>query len=52
MVWVEVREGANHTVISLDGLRVQVPRHRDIDPQMARITYKECEPKLGEDWWR
>lgn len=52
MTWVEVREGANHTVYALDGLRIPVPRHRDIDEQMAQIIYRECEPKLGAKWWR
>jgi hypothetical protein len=50
--WVEIREGARHTVYALDGLRIPVPRHRDIDEQMARVIYRECEPKLGKDWWR
>lgn len=50
--WVMVREGANHTVYALDGLRIPIPRHRDIDPQMARVIYKECEPKMGKDWWK
>lgn len=50
--WVVVREGARHTVYALDGLRIPVPRHRDIDGQMARVIYRECELKLGKDWWR
>ncbi len=49
--WVEIREGANHTVYGLDGLRIPIARHRDIDDQMCRVIYKECEPKLGEKWW-
>lgn len=50
--WVEVREGARHTVYALDGLRIPVPRHREIDDQMARVIFRECEPKLGKDWLR
>lgn len=50
--WVLVREGANHSVFALDGLRIPVPRHRDLDQQMARILYRECEEKLGKDWWK
>ncbi len=50
--WLEVREGANHTVYSLDGLMIPIARHREIDQQMARIIYRECELKLGEKWWR
>lgn len=50
--WTKAREGANHTVFSLDGLMVPIARHREIDNQMAQIIYRECEPKLGKDWWK
>lgn len=50
--WSEVREGANHTVFSLDGLMIPIARHNEIDNQMAEIIYKECADKLGKDWWR
>jgi hypothetical protein len=49
---VEVREGANHTVYSLDGLLIPIARHSEIDNQMAEIIYKECAAKLGRGWWR
>ena len=50
--WSEAREGANHTVFSLDGLMIPIARHNEIDYQMAEIIYKECADKLGKDWWR
>lgn len=50
--WDILREGANHTVYVLDGLRIPIPRHRDIAEGTTESIYKECEPKLGKDWWR
>jgi hypothetical protein len=46
------REGANHTVYRLDGVIIPIPRHREIDNQMAETIYRECADKLGEGWWR
>lgn len=46
------REGARHTVYSLSGLMIPIPRHREIDNQMAETIYKEAIEKLGEDWWK
>lgn len=50
--WAEAREGANHTVFSLDGLMIPIARHTEIDNRMAEIIFKECADKLGEDWWK
>ncbi len=52
LAWFKMREGANHTVYSLDGLLIPIARHNEIDNQMAEIIYKECAMKLGKDWWR
>lgn len=49
--WALRREGANHSVYSLGGLTIPIPRHSEIDEQLARKIYKECEPELGERWW-
>lgn len=51
-VRVEIVEGGRHTLVILDGLRVPVGRHNEIDNSMATIIYKEAEPKLGKDWWK
>ncbi|MFZ2242558.1 MAG: hypothetical protein WAV90_23920 [Gordonia amarae] len=45
-------EGANHTVIKLDGLVVPVPRHNEIDNNLVTGIYKEAAEKLGIDWWK
>lgn len=44
------REGGNHTIYTLDGLRIPIPRHNEI--HIATDIYKQCEPKLGKDWWK
>lgn len=50
--WEVQREGANHTVYSLDGLRIPISRGSSLDDGYARMVFKECEPKLGKGWWR
>lgn len=52
LTWDIHREGANHTVYRLDGLMIPIPRHPDIDEQLAQLIFKECEPKLGKRWWK
>lgn len=45
-------EGGSHSLVILDGLKVPVPRHNEIRESTARAIYKQCAPKLGEDWWK
>lgn len=47
-----VRSRGAHEVFSLDGLIIPVPRHREIAEGTARSILKQCEAKLGKDWWR
>jgi hypothetical protein len=51
-VEVTESEGGRHTLMILDGLRIPVPRHKEIPDRDAQNIYKEAEPKLGEDWWK
>lgn len=51
-VAIEQQEGGNHTLILLDGLRIPVGRHNELDNLLVVKIYKECEPKLGKDWWK
>ena len=37
-----VREGANHTVVSVNGNRFTVPRHREIGEQLAAEILKQA----------
>jgi hypothetical protein len=52
MDFTVAREGGRHTVYSLDGLMIPIPRHREIGEGLTEAIYKECEPKLGKGWWR
>ncbi len=46
------REGANHTIYSLDGLTIAIGRHNEFGHQYTEMIYKQCEPKLGKGWWK
>lgn len=46
------RNGSNHDVSTLDGLMIPVPRHSEVGNLFAEKVSKECEPKLGEGWWK
>lgn len=50
--WTLLRQGANHAVYDLDGVLVPIPRHAEIGEGLTREIYKQCEVKLGKDWWR
>lgn len=52
MAFDELREGANHTIYSLDGLMIPVGRHNELTNRYAEDVYRECEAKLGKRWWR
>jgi len=51
LIWLLVREGAEHEVWSLDGRLVVIPRHREINELTARGIRQELESKLGDRWW-
>ena len=46
------RPGANHDIWMLDGMMVPIPRHNEIPEPTVRGIYRECEGKLGKDWWK
>jgi hypothetical protein len=52
IAWDLDREGAQHTVYTLAGLPIPIPRHNEIHDRLAEEIFKECEPKLGKRWWR
>ncbi len=50
--WSRLRSTGAHEVWDCDGLRVSIPRHRDINELTAQAIMRSLEEKLGEDWWR
>ncbi|HZV50545.1 MAG TPA: hypothetical protein VFD49_12335 [Candidatus Dormibacteraeota bacterium] len=50
--WEFHREGGNHTVYRLGRTMIPVPRHLEIDEQLAETIFKECEVELGRRWWK
>lgn len=45
------RKGGNHDIWMLDGMMVPIPRHNEIPELTTTKIYRECEEKLGKDWW-
>lgn len=52
LIWASLRDKGAHEVFSLDGLRVSVPRHTEINELTARAILEHLEAKLGKDWWK
>ncbi|CAM3284747.1 Type II toxin-antitoxin system HicA family toxin [Williamsia muralis] len=51
--WEFVREGGNHSIYKLDGKQIAIGRHKgEVGNRYAETVYRECEDKLGKDWWR
>jgi len=50
--WQMLRQGSDHEVWELDGLRVVIPRHREINERTAGKILRLLEDKLGQGWWR
>ncbi len=51
--WGLAREGANHSIYKLDGKQIAIGRHPgEVGTRYAETIYRECEEKLGKDWWR
>ena len=52
VTWELDRQGHNHEVYRLGSTMVPIPRHTEIDNWTAEDIFKECEPELGERWWK
>lgn len=48
----EIEQGGRHEKANIDGLRIPIPRHREINDLTARSILRQAEDKLGKDWWR
>jgi hypothetical protein len=48
---VVYREGSNHSQLIIGNKKIPIPRHREIDENLARYIMKELEGELGEKWW-
>jgi hypothetical protein len=48
---VVFREGSNHSQLIIRNKKIAIPRHREIDENLARYIMKELESELGERWW-
>jgi mRNA interferase HicA len=50
--WRLVRDRGDHEVWSLDGVRVVVPRHREVNEMTALRIFLDLDCRLGSRWWR
>jgi mRNA interferase HicA len=50
--WTMLRSTGAHDVWACDGLRVSIPRHREINEMTAIAIMRTLAEKLGDDWWR
>jgi hypothetical protein len=47
-----IREGSRHEFWEVGGVRISIPRHRDINQWTAEAIMRDLDEVLGEDWWR
>lgn len=47
---VEVTEGGRHTIVSIDGLVIPVPRDNEVKELTTMAIYEEAAAKLGKYW--
>lgn len=47
-----LRDRGSHEVWSCGGVRVPVPRHRELNDLTVEGTFKRLEKVLGRGWWR
>ena len=47
-----LRGSGDHEIWSLDGMRVSIPRHNEINERTGKGVYRTLDEKLGKDWWR
>ena len=52
VAWTLQRHGSRHDVYRLGDEIIPIPRHDDIKNPTAWGIFKECEPQLGQDWWK
>ena len=50
--WMVIREGANHSLYQLGRVMIPIPRHSEIGAGLTEAIFKQCEPELGERWWK
>lgn len=50
--WQWEREGGNHTIYTLNGTTIPIPRHREIGERLANNIFGECEETFGKGWWK
>ncbi len=47
-----IRQGSRHEFWDVGGVRLSIPRHRDINEWTAEAIMRDLEGLFGEGWWR
>jgi hypothetical protein len=50
--WTRLRSTGRHQIWECDGMRIPIPRHRELGEHLAIAIFRDLEEKLGKDWWR
>jgi hypothetical protein len=52
LTWEQTRAMGGHDIWSLDGSKVSIPRHNELNEYTAQGILRDLESKLGKGWWR
>jgi hypothetical protein len=47
-----IRQGSRHEFWDAGGIRLSIPRHRDINDWTAEAIMRDLERLFGQGWWR
>jgi hypothetical protein len=47
-----IRQGSRHEFWDVGGIRLSIPRHRDINDWTAVAIMRDLERLFGDGWWR
>ena len=52
LLFVKLRGNGAHEIWTLGNLQIVIPKNREIKRYTARAIMKQCEERLGVNWWK
>ena len=52
ILFVELRHNGRHEIYTLGNTQIQFGKHAEIKHGEFFAIVKDCEPELGERWWK
>lgn len=46
------KHGGCHDIWLIGNQPITIPRHKELDDDLAKEIYSQCQKTLGEGWWR